>query len=151
MQRTDFRFVPALLAVVLILAALGGCTAASTEKTAASVSPSTGAAALKVLVSYRERMLLPPGCTLFLELQNISQLNPEDNGVANAFIPVKAAPPFKAVIKYDPAKIIKQLHYAVSARIVLKGQLLFSGSVRVDPLSWPEDKPVEITVAMAKR
>jgi putative lipoprotein len=151
MPRNDFRIVPSLLAAVLIIAALGGCTATTAEKQAAPVNQSSGAAALKVSVSYRERMLLPPGCTLLVELENISQLNPEDNAVANTFIPVKAAPPFKAVIKYDPEKIIKQLRYAVSARIVLKGQVLFSGSVRIDPLSWPEGKPVEITVAMTKR
>ena len=150
MHRPRPFFVPALLAAVLIFA-LGGCTAASTEKGAEPVSSSFGSAALKVSVSYRERMLLPPGCTLFLELQNISQLNPENNGVSSAFIPVKAAPPFKAVIKYDPAKIIEQLHYAVEARIALKGQVLFSGSARIDPLSWPEDKPLEIMVTMVKR
>jgi putative lipoprotein len=152
MPRKIFRLVPALLAAVLTIAALGGCTAATTaEKQAAPVSQSSGAAALKVSVSYRERMLLPPGCVLLVELENISQLSPEDNAVANTFIPVKAAPPFKAVVKYAPEKIIKQLRYAVSARIVLKGQVLFSGSVRIDPLSWPEGKPVEITVVMAKR
>ncbi|MEZ7198500.1 YbaY family lipoprotein [Pseudodesulfovibrio karagichevae] len=151
MHRTPVLTAPALLAVALILAALGGCTAASTEKSAASVSPSDGKAALKVTVFYRERMLLPPGCVLFVELQNISQLNPEDNGVGNAFLPVKAAPPFKAVLRYDPGRIIAQLHYALSARIVLKGQVLFSGSTRIDPLSWPKDKPVEIQVTMPKR
>jgi putative lipoprotein len=151
MHQTRLSAVPALLAAVLILAALGGCTAASTEKGAASVSPSSGRAALKVSVSYRERMLLPPGCTMYLELQNISQLNPENNDVSSAFIPVKAAPPFKVVIKYDPDKIIKQLHYAVAARIELKGQVLFAGSVRIDPLSWPEGKTLEVRVAMPQR
>jgi hypothetical protein len=43
------------------------------------------------------------------------------------------------------------LHYAVAARIELKGQVLFSGSTRLQPLSWPKDKPVEITVSMPPR
>ncbi|OIQ49402.1 hypothetical protein BerOc1_01327 [Pseudodesulfovibrio hydrargyri] len=151
MHRIRLLTAPALSAVVLILAALGGCTAASSEKTAEPVARPNATAALKVSVSYRERMLLPPGCTLFLELKNISQLNPEDNGVADAFIPVKAAPPFKAVIRYDPDRIIERLHYAVSARIELKGQVFFTGSARIDPLSWPEGKTLEIEAAMVKR
>ncbi|WP_338668286.1 YbaY family lipoprotein [Pseudodesulfovibrio methanolicus] len=151
MHRTRLSAVPALWAAVLILAALGGCTAASTGQGAASASPSDGKAALKVSVSYSERMLLPPGCALFLELVNISQLNRKDNDVANAFLPVKAAPPFKAVIKYDPDRILAQLHYAVTARIELNGQVLFSGSARIDPLSWPEGKPVEVSVTMPRR
>jgi putative lipoprotein len=149
MHRTPVLTAKVLFILVLILAALSGCTAASTGKGAPSgrLNP---VAALKVSVSYRERILLPPGCTLFLELRNISQLDPEDNDVANAFLPVKAAPPFKAILKYDPERIIARLHYAVSARIELKGQVLFSGSARVDPLSWPKDKPLEIRVAMAR-
>jgi len=150
MPRTRLFTAPAFLAAVLILAALGGCKTASTEKGTASMSPPSATAALKVSVTYRERMLLPPGCTLFLKLENISQLNPEDNEVAGAFIPVKASPPFKGVIRYDPDKIIEQLHYAVSASIKLKGQVLFSGSARIDPLSWPEGKSLDIEVAMAK-
>ncbi|WP_319583212.1 YbaY family lipoprotein [uncultured Pseudodesulfovibrio sp.] len=152
MQNTRPTF-PALLAAALILALLGGCTAASTrQNTATAPEPSANArATLKVSVSYRERMLLPPGCTLFLELENISQLNPKDNEITSAFIPVKAAPPFKVVMKYDPDKIVKQLHYAVTARIQLNGQVLFSGSARIDPLSWPEDTPLSITVTMVKR
>jgi putative lipoprotein len=150
MPRTRL-FALAILASVLIPAAFWGCTAASTEQDAAPAPAPNATAALKVSVSYRERMLLPPGCTLFLELRNISQLDPRDNGVASVFIPVKAAPPFKGVIKYDPDKILAQLHYAVAARIELRGQVLFSGSARVDPLSWPEDKPLEITAAMTKK
>ncbi|MGE4424044.1 MAG: YbaY family lipoprotein [Pseudodesulfovibrio sp.] len=149
MHRTPVLTAPALLAAVLILAALGGCTAASPEKTSSSqLNPVTE---LKVSVSYRERMLLPPGCVLFVELQNISQLNPENNDVGNAFLPVKAAPPFKAVLRYDPDRIIAQLHYSVSVRIEFKGQVLFSGGTRIDPLSWPKDKPVEVLVTMPKR
>jgi putative lipoprotein len=149
MHRTPVSTAPALLAAVLILAALGGCTAASPGK--ASTGRLNPVASLKVSAYYRERILLPPGCTLFVELRNISQLNPENNDVGNAFLPVKAAPPFNAVLRYDPDRIVAQLHYAVSARIVLNGQVLFSGSARIDPLSWPKDKPVEVLVTMPKR
>ena len=135
----------------LTLATLGGCTPASSGKDAVAPEAPVPSAALKVSVSYRERMLLPPGCTLFVDLINISHLNPEHNGVAGVFVPVKAAPPFRATLRYDPDKVVEQLHYAVAARIELKGQVLFSGSTRLHPLSWPKDKTVEIMVARPPR
>jgi len=151
MHRIPVFPVPALLAVVLTLAVLGGCTSASSGKDAVQPEAPVPSAALKVSVSYRERMLLPPGCTLFVDLINVSHLDPKHNGVAGAFIPVKAAPPFRATLRYDPDRVLEQLHYAVAARIELKGQVLFSGSTRLQPLSWPKDKPVEITVARPPR
>lgn len=150
MSRTSVRFLPALAAIFLTVFALPGCRTTSSDTPAPDSEPSS-MASLKILVSYRERMLLPPGCTLFVELVNISRLNPDDNVEAKAFLPIKAAPPFKAVFSYDPEKIVKQLHYAISARIEFDGQVLFSGDMRIDPLTWPKDKPVEITVTMVRR
>lgn len=138
-----------LMFLGLSASGLTGCGPARRE--APSASDLTPLTTMKAEVTYRERMLLPPGCTLFLTLENISQLDRENNGVATAFIPVKAAPPFSAVVRFDPRQINGQLNYALSARIELKGQVLFAGSARVAPLKQPKDEAVPITVKLLRR
>lgn len=136
----------ALLLLALILAA--GCAAKEPAEPAADPAAT---AVLRASVTFRERMLLPPRCTLFLSLENLSQLDPRDRAVASAFFPVQAAPPFPAVLRYDPAKIHQRLRYALAARIELNGQVLFSGNARIDPFAQPGDEPVEIVVVLQSK
>jgi len=149
MHRPTRFLVPAMAAALLLLTAIGGCAATSGK--AEQPAKSQPSATMKVSVTYRERMLLPPGCTLFVELENLSRLDPNDRGVADAFLPIKAAPPFKVVLGYDQSRIVDTLRYAVSARIEFRGQVLFSGNTRLDSPPWAEGKAVEVTVKQVKR
>lgn len=133
-----------LIAAIAALLLTGGCLADKTD--APPVDPAA-TAELRASVTYREQMLLPPRCTLFVSLENLSQLTRADRTVASAFFPVQAAPPYKAVLRYDPAKLHQRLRYALTARIELNGQVLFAGLARIDPFSQPPDEPVEIVVA----
>ncbi|WP_316897381.1 YbaY family lipoprotein [Pseudodesulfovibrio indicus] len=132
-----------LLALLPVFLLSAGCAEKRTEGPA--VDPAA-TAQLRASVTYRARMLLPPRCTMFLSLEDLSRLDPTDRTVASTFIPVQAAPPFSAVLRYDPAKIHQRLRYALAARIELNGQVLFVGSARIDPFAQPEDEPVEILV-----
>ena len=148
MHRRFSFFVPAIAAALMLFVVLGGC--ASMSGKAESPAGARPTATMKVSVTYPERMLLPPGCALFVELENLSRLDPKDKVVADAFLPVKAAPPFRIVLGYDPSRIVGTLRYAVSARIEFKGQVLFAGNVRLDSPPWPKDKAVEVTVRQVK-
>lgn len=137
-----------LAGAVLVLAALTACSPARRDAPSGStVTPLTD---LRAEVSYTERMPLPPGCTLFLTLENISSLNRADSAVATSFIPVKAVPPFSARVRFDPGRIDERLNYSLSARIELKGQVLFTGTARVSPLT-QGDAPVRVLVKMIRR
>ncbi|EGB14947.1 hypothetical protein DND132_1741 [Pseudodesulfovibrio mercurii] len=140
----------ALIGAVLLLAALLPAACSPARRAAPSASTVTPLTDLRAEVAYAERMPLPPGCTLFLTLENISSLNRAEGTVATAFIPVKAAPPFTARVRFDPRRIDSRLTYSLNARIELKGQVLFTGAARVNPLAQGDD-PVSIQVRMVRR
>ena len=135
----------AMLALcALSLLPLSGCKADP-------VADDPNAIELKTSVYYQDLLLLPPGCTLTVSLQNISQLNADTNTVASATVTVQAAPPYEVILKYDPLRISDRLRYALQARIELDGQLLFTNNARTDPFAGPAGQPIRILVQKVKR
>lgn len=102
------------LAAALLLSA---CATAS--------PPSAGKAEVTGSVIYRERILLAPPGVVTVTLADTSLMDAPAQVIATQVIEGATAPPFKFVLAYDPAKIIPNHTYTVSARIEVEGKLRF--------------------------
>jgi putative lipoprotein len=111
----------------------------------------TALAQQKVLtgtVSYLERMALPPGATLTVELADITVAGAADQLVAQTRLPA-AQPPISFSLPFDIGRIEAGHRYALRAEVAAGGATLFAtdDDVVVDPLS--ALYPVDITLTRA--
>lgn len=94
-------------------------------------------------VFYRERMLLPPGVELEVQLQDISRADAMATVLASVTRQPDGSPPYPFVIEYDPAGIDARRRYALRATISRGDQLLFTSTEYIDPF---QGNPVEVMV-----
>ena len=106
----------------------------------------TGEGAMALIegeVFYRERMMLPPGAEMEVQLQDISRADALATVVASASLTPDGGPPYKFAIEYDPAVIDSRMRYALRATISAGDQMMFSSTDYIDPFG---DSPIEILV-----
>lgn len=128
----------AVLTTLIAAAVVGGCgEEQSLSQEANSVSQIEGS------VSYREKMLLPPGVQLEVQLQDISRADAGATALASVLSNPEGAPPYPFAISYDPASINPRMRYAVRATITRGDTLLFTTTDYIDPFA---DGPLEIMV-----
>ena len=76
-------------------------------------------------VLYRERILLAPPGVVTVTLADTSRADAPAQVIATQVIEGVTAPPIKFALSYDPAWIIPNHTYTVSARIEVDGRLRF--------------------------
>jgi putative lipoprotein len=74
---------------------------------------------------YRERIALPPGAVLEVELRDTSREDAPAAVVAGARIEPAAQVPIPFTLRFDPARIDARGTYAVTARLLVGGQVRF--------------------------
>lgn len=100
--------------------------------------------------TYRERMALPPGAVLDVELLDISRADAPARRIATTWVEVQGQVPIAFSLSYDPARIDPRMRYSVSARLRLRGEVLFR-SDRVTPvLTQGAGRQVEILLVRAR-
>lgn len=110
----------------------------------AQASAITGAA------TYRERMALPPGAVLEVELLDISRADAPADRIAVARIEVQGQVPIRFSLPFDPARIDERHRYSVSARLSVRDQVVFR-SDRVNPvLTRGAGREVDILLVRAR-
>ncbi|HVK42810.1 MAG: hypothetical protein K0Q62_518 [Phenylobacterium sp.] len=97
--------------------ALSGC--ASMEPAPAAKAEVTGS------VFYRERIMLAPPGVVTVTLADTSLMDAPATVIATQVIPNVTAPPINFRLAYDPATIIPNHTYSISARIEVDGKLRF--------------------------
>lgn len=119
---------------------------------AACSSPTPPAqASLHGEVFYLQRMALPPAATLSVQLQDVSLMDAPAVVLARQAGPVKGNVPLPFQLSYDPAQIKPGHRYAISARIELEGELLFtSTSQQAVVLDGHDPQPLRIKVDPAR-
>jgi len=125
-----------MLAKVLILA-LGAAFAAS-----AAAAQVTGTA------YYRERMALPPGAVFEAVLEDISRADAPATELARVIRPEPGAPPFAFALDYDPAAIDPRARYAVRARVLVDGRLMFTSDTVAEVIT--QGAPDEVEILMVR-
>lgn len=91
------------------------------------------AASVTGAVTYRERMALPPGYVLRVELRDISRQDAPSDEIASVDMRPRRQVPIRYALRYDPRRIDPSHMYSVSARILIDGRLAFI-STRINPV-----------------
>ncbi|HEY9235308.1 MULTISPECIES: YbaY family lipoprotein [Phenylobacterium] len=135
---------PGMLApLAAAMLALTGCASAPPVADRAQV---TGA------VTYRERILLAPPGMVTVTLADTSLADAPARVIATQVIEGATAPPFNFSLDYDPAQIIPNHTYTVSARIEVDGRLRFINDTQVPVITRGAPTHVEIVaVAVPQR
>ncbi len=94
-------------------------------------------------VFYRERIMLPPGAELEVQLEDISRADAMATVMATVNYTLDGGPPYPFSIEYDPARIDDRMRYALRARITTGGELRFTNTEYIDPFS---GNPVKVLV-----
>jgi putative lipoprotein len=82
-------------------------------------------ATIQGTATYRERMALPDGAVLEVELLDISRADASAARLASIRIKPQGQVPIAFTLHYDPALIEERLTYAVTAKILHQDRLLF--------------------------
>ncbi len=94
-------------------------------------------------VFYRERMMLPPGAEVEVQLQDISRADALATVMATVIQRPESGPPYPFAIEYDPGTIDPRMRYALRATISLGDKLLFTSTEYIDPFA---GNPLKIMV-----
>ena len=120
-----------------------GLLACGGQESASGNGPTMNAARIEGTVFYRERMMLPPGIEVEVQLQDISRPDAMATVLASALLTPQGGPPYEFGIDYDPAAIVSGMTYALRATITHNDQLLFTSTEYINPF---QGNPVEILV-----
>ena len=136
------RILVTLAATVLVLSCGG-------NKKAGTTVPPSGAemATVNGTVFYRERMALPPGAVLTVQLVDVSKADaPADVIVKDTKVLTTQVPiPFS--LSYDRKKIIENHTYVVQARIEVDGKLRFINTTSTPVIT--DGKPTMVDVRVS--
>jgi uncharacterized lipoprotein YbaY/heat shock protein HslJ len=88
-------------------------------------TPAPASASITGTASYRERMMLPPGATLEVTLEDVSRADAPADVIGRTEVEAAKAPPYSFTLDYDPARINANHRYNVRARIMADGKLVF--------------------------
>ncbi|MGB1141306.1 MAG: YbaY family lipoprotein [Halioglobus sp.] len=125
----------------VLLAPLTGCGDGGAGGDATSAEPSP--AKITGTVLYRERMMLPPGAELKVQLEDISRADALAEVLAVVTQTPEGGPPFTFAIDYDAGRIDERHRYALRATITLDGNLMFTTTEYTDPF---QAGPIEMMV-----
>lgn len=101
---------------------------------------------LKGEVFYRERMMLPPGSTLTVTLEDVSRMDVAAETLASRTYTPDTAPPYTFTLEFDPEQIQPNHRYVLRARIESGDQLMFINMEHVPAFAMPEGHPVRMLV-----
>ena len=134
-----------LVTLVTTVAAIacGGNKKADT----AGLPAGTDMAAVTGTVFYLERMALPPGAVLTVQLVDASIADAPADVIAKETKTLTTQVPVPFSLSYDPKKIIKLHSYAVQARIEVDGQLRFTNTTSNPVITNGKPTTVDIRVS----
>lgn len=100
--------------------------------------------------TYRERIALPPGAVLEVELRDTSRADAPAPLIAGARIETTGQAPIPFTLRFDPARIDPRGRYSVSARLSAGGQLRFRSESAYPVLTHGAGTRVEILLVGAR-
>jgi putative lipoprotein len=134
---------------LLVLSAVCGLVACGSGQDSAETGSQGGQpemAQIEGSVYYRERIMLPPGADVEVQLLDISKADAMATVMASLMLTPERGPPYAFAIEYDPAVIDQRMRYALRATISMQDKLLFTTTDYIDPFS---GNPVEVLVRRA--
>ncbi|KAA1172884.1 hypothetical protein FWJ25_13830 [Marinobacter salinexigens] len=99
-------------------------------------------------VWYRERIALVPGAKVVVTLEDVSRADAPATVITDyTYVVDGKAPPYPFKLVYSPSAIDERMTYALRAKILKDGKLLFINTQRVDPFAGEPGEPVRIMVS----
>jgi heat shock protein HslJ len=98
--------------------------------------------------TFRERMALPPAAVFEAVLEDVSRADAPAATVARTRVASPGNPPIAFTIAYDPARILPEHHYAVRARILLDGKLLFASDTATPVIT--RGNPTSVSILLRR-
>jgi len=132
-----------LPSVVAMLAACGGQKPAETAARPATDSTAT----VTGTVSYLQRVALPPGAVLTVQLADVSIADLPASVIAKQVIPVTTQVPIPFTITYDPKQVIPIHTYVVQARIEVDGKLRWISTTGYPVITRGRPSTVDVQVS----
>ncbi|WP_165857255.1 YbaY family lipoprotein [Marinobacter sp. JSM 1782161] len=98
-------------------------------------------------VTYRERMMLPPGADVTVTLEDVSLADAPAHVIAETRFKADSAPPWNFQLAYDPDDLLPNRRYSLRAKVTVEDRLMFISTQAnpVDPMAQTE--PVDIVVS----
>ena len=122
------------LVVLLAIMGLSGCGGQEKGMESAAAEPAEPVmATIEGNVTYRERMMLPPGARVEVQLQDVSRADAPAEVLAEVQLTPEGGPPYPFAIEYDKARIQPNMRYALRAKISVGDQLMFTTTDYIDP------------------
>jgi putative lipoprotein len=121
----------ALVSLLLLMAGCGESDRVRQEAAAGDESMSV----IRGQVFYRERMMLPPGSEIEVQLQDISRADAMATVMASVMLDAEGGHPYDFAIDYDPARVDPRMRYALRATISRGERLLFTTTDYIDPFA----------------
>jgi putative lipoprotein len=131
------RRVGLMACLAILVLALGGCTRQEDGGPSAAVLSGR----IEGNALYRERMLLPPGALLEVQLQDISRPDAQATVLKSVRVELSGGPPYAFALDYDPGGINPRLRYALRATITFGDELMFTTTEYIDPFA---GSPLEV-------
>ena len=97
-------------------------------------------------VLYRERMMLPPGATVHVVLEDQSRMDVAATPITDYTLTAEGGPPYPFRLVYAPDAVDPRLRYGVRAKIEHEGTLLFTSTEHIDPFARDPETPLQIVV-----
>ena len=107
------------------------------------------AAEIRGTVTYRERMALPPGAHLEIDLLDVSRADAAAERVTGATFAISHQVPIGFALPYDPAVIDARHRYALTARILIGDELVFRSQGTAPVLTQGAGETIDIVVHRA--
>ena len=101
-------------------------------------------------VTYRERMMLPPGAILTVTLEDVSKMDVASETLSRDEQVVEGGPPYAFSVPYDPALIDERRRYSLRAEIRMGEALLFTSTEQLDPFNQSQQR-IEIMLFASSR
>lgn len=105
------------------LGLLGLLTACATGP--ASSPPAAGDLRVSGTLSYLQRVALPPGSDVIVQLRDVSRMDARADVLAEQRFTTRSQVPLPFELTVNPGKIDPRMRYTVAARIEQGGKLLF--------------------------
>ena len=108
-----------------VLALLAGCATGPAPQSAGPAAPAAGGLRIGGSISYLQRIALPEGSEVIVQLRDVSRMDAAAVVLAEQRFTPRSQVPLPFELMVDSRRIDPRMRYAVAARIEHRGKLLF--------------------------
>jgi putative lipoprotein len=133
------------------LALLAGCASGPAPQPTGPAAPAAGGLRVTGSLSYLQRIALPEGSEVIVQLRDVSRADAAAVVLAEQRFKTRSQVPLPFELRVDAARIDPRMRYAVAARIEYGGKLLFINDKIYPVLTQGHGNRVDLVLHMVAR